>query len=194
MVPCHSPATSRPARPRLSACNWRGRDERAGAARCSRTSPALTPTRRSSTRCAAPTSARSPPPRSPPTVLRLLGRRAAPARGAPRASALHPPSHLPQARSAKKKPLSFTKRDDSNAPGGACGLGARQATGTPRPAGRRAQSRPPTRALPLFPRRARPTAAARCLRAVQRAPPRTRPPRLHWSDATHAHARRLSQM
>ena len=103
-----------------------------------------------------------------------------------RAARLRPPPptshHLPQARSAKKKPLSFTKRDDSNASQAARAALERvkPQVCTPRPAGRRAQSRPPTRALPLFPRRASPrTAAARCLlRAVQRAPPRTRPPRL----------------
>ena len=102
-----------------------------------------------------------------------------------RAARLRPPpptSHPPQARSAKKKPLSFTKRDDSNASQAARAALERvkPQVCTPRPAGRRAQSRHPRARSPLFPRRASPrTAAARCLlRAVQRAPPRTRPPRL----------------
>ena len=73
-----------------------------------------------------------------------------------RAARLRPPpptSHPPQARSAKKKPLSFTKRDDSNASQAARAALERvkPQVCTPRPAGRRAQSRPPTRALPPLP-------------------------------------------
>ena len=74
-----------------------------------------------------------------------------------RAARLRPPPptshHLPQARSAKKKPLSFTKRDDSNASQAARAALERvkPQVCTPRPAGRRAQSRPPTRALPPLP-------------------------------------------
>ena len=110
-----------------------------------------------------------------------------------------PAHHLPQARSAKKKPLSFTKRDDSNASQAARAALERvkPQVCTPRPAGRRAQSRPPTRALPLFPHAAlrpgRPQLDAffapynELLRELVH-------PDFHRSDATHAHARRLSQM
>ena len=74
-----------------------------------------------------------------------------------RAARLRPPPptshHLPQARSAKKKPLSFTKRDDSNASQAARAALERvkPQVCTPRPAGRRAQSRHPRARSPPLP-------------------------------------------
>ena len=73
-----------------------------------------------------------------------------------RAARLRPPpptSHPPQARSAKKKPLSFTKRDDSNASQAARAALERvkPQVCTPRPAGRRAQSRHPRARSPPLP-------------------------------------------
>ena len=202
--PCHSPATSRrPARPRLSACNWRGSgDERAGAAQA-----ALELHRPPHRRADHQPDAQRQPVRGASLLrgaLRLssvsFGRRAAPARAARRAP---PPStpHLPPPAGSlceEEAAVLHEARRLQRLPGGACGPRARQATGVHTPPRRPPRTVTPTHA------RAPPSSHAALRPGRPQLDAFFAPynellrelvhPDFHWSDATHAHARRLSQM
>ena len=135
----------------------------------------------------------------PPSPL-AFGRRAAPARAARRAP---PPStpHLPPPAGSlceEEAAVLHEARRLQRLPGGTCGPRARQATGVHTPPRRPPRTvTPPTRALPPSSHAAlrpgRPQLDAffapynELLRELVH-------PDFHWSDATHAHARRLSQM